>query len=191
MQVKLMNLLRAAEHVRETYGDAELQRVVRACPPSVGHRLKTGIGVEWHPHAEAMAFYEAAEKIIGCGDGRLARACGSYAAKKDLGGLTRRAAFWLARPDFVWKRVNHFWKRHNDEGGFRVLKLDAEGLLRFEVFGVGDDAVHRYGCESLSGWSLEMAKAVGWKRPSIEHPECRAAQGERCIWLLRFEIDRS
>ena len=185
MNVKLQAMQNCARWVEAEYGRRALERALDRCRPETRDRVDSGIAIEWIPMAELMEFYEAVVDVVGAGDRKLLRLSGASSARKNFRSLVGRAATLILSPEAVLKRASALWRQYNDRGELRLIEL-SPGLCRLEVFGV--PRPHWGFCMSLLGWSDELARAVGWKNPSVTHPECRAEGQQRCVIEVRFRL---
>jgi predicted hydrocarbon binding protein len=186
VNVKAQAMLNGAAWLRERFGDADLARVLSACSPAVRERVKTGNAIAWHPAAELDEFLTTIERTLGRGDGKLAEAAGAAAARVNLRRMGLRIAFFLARPEFIMRRVAGVWRQYNDAGEMRVLEF-ANGRMVAELVGVVTPSWAC--CASISGWLAEAALAAGLKRTVVNHVECRSRGHGRCVWYLRRDAD--
>jgi predicted hydrocarbon binding protein len=186
VNVKAQALLHGAAWVRERFGEPALEQVLSACDPAVRERVMTGHAIAWHPVAELDAFLNALDRTLGRGDGKLAEAAGAAAARVNLRRMGVRIAFFLARPEFILRRVAGVWRQYNDAGEMRVLEFGS-GRMVAELVGVGTPS---WGfCCSITGWLAEAALAAGLKRTVVKHVECRSRGAGRCVWHLRRDVD--
>jgi hypothetical protein len=186
VNVKAQALLNGAAWARERFGDAELSRVLSGCSAAVRERVATGNAIAWHPVAELDEFLTAVDRTLGRGDGKLAEAAGAAAARVNLRRMGLRIAFFLARPEFIMRRVAGVWRQYNDAGQMRVLEF-ANGRMVAELVGVTTPSWAF--CCSITGWLAEAALAAGLKRTIVHHVECRSRGGGRCVWNLRRDAD--
>lgn len=183
MQVKAQGLLNAAKWIEESYGQAALRDVIRACGPEVRERYTSAIAIEWHPVAEFVEFLAAADRLLGRGDGRIAEDVGAAGARVNLRGSALRIVFYAARPEFLLKRITQLWRRFNSDGAMLLHSFD-EYAASIEVRGVPDP--QWLFCCSITGWAREIVVAMGGVAPNVRHVECRARGDARCIWALRW-----
>jgi hypothetical protein len=187
VNVKAQAMLNGVAWVREKYGARGLESVLSACSPAVRERCGSAIAINWHPHEELAELLAAADRIFGHGDGKVAEAIGASAARANLRHLGLRLAFFLARPEFLMRRVAGVWRQFNEEGemlvqSFRDGAMDAElvELTRPEWII----------CCSVTGWLYEAGLATGMKHLVTTHSECRARGAKRCAWQLRWNAER-
>jgi len=182
VNVKAQAILNGAAWVRERFGEPALAQVLAVCDPAVRERVMTGNAIAWHPVAELDQFLNALVRTLGHGDGKLAEASGAAAARVNLRRMGMRIAFFLARPEFIMRRVAGVWRQYNDAGEMRVLEFGS-GRMVAELVGVGTPS---WGfCCSITGWLAEAALAAGLKRTVANHVECRSRGFGRCVWNLR------
>jgi hypothetical protein len=153
VNVKAQALLNAAAYVRERYGADGLGQVLAACAPAVR------------------------------GDGKFAEEMGAAGARVNLRKLHLRLAFFLARPEFLMRRVVSLWSNYNDEGEM-IMRDFAKDHMIAELVGCSNPNFAL--CCSITGWFHEGGLSTGLKRVVTTHTECRARGALRCIWQLRW-----
>jgi len=186
MNVKAQAMLNGAAWVRERFGDDALRRVLAACGPAVRERVSIGNAIDWHPVDELDEFLTVIDRELGRGDGRIAEAAGAAAARVNLRRMGLRIAFFLARPEFLMRRVAGVWRQYNDAGQMRVLEF-ANGRMVAELVGVTTPSWAF--CCSITGWLAEAALAAALKGTVVNHVECRSRGGGRCVWNLRRDTE--
>jgi len=157
--------------------------VIRACSEPVRNRYVEAIAINWHPVEEFIEILEVAEAQLGKGDGKIAEEIGASSARSNLRGAMLRLVFYLARPEFLMKRVAQLWRQFNDEGEMVITHFEdfSSGI---EVKGLRTP--NWLFCCTLTGWSREVTKASGGANPHVRHVECRARGGARCLWEIRW-----
>jgi hypothetical protein len=183
VNVKAQALLNGAKCVRDKYGQEALDEVLAACSEAVRERVATAIAINWHPQHELSEFLTTADRLIGHGDGKLGEEIGATGARANLRHLGLRLAFFLARPEFLMRRVAGVWRQYNDEGEMIVREF-TEGRMLSEL--VGLTSPNWVLCCSVTGWLHEAGLATGMKSLVTHHTECRDRGGARCVWLLRW-----
>ncbi|MEO7094473.1 MAG: hypothetical protein ABI175_14555 [Polyangiales bacterium] len=183
MNIKAQGLLNAAKWIEAEFGQGALRDVIRACSVEVRDRYTSAIAINWHPMEEFVEFLEVADRILGRGDGRIAEEIGAAGARKNMKGAMLRLVFYLAKPEFLMKRITQLWRQFNDEGSMDLLHLD-DYSSSIEVRGVTNPQF--LFCATLTGWSREVAIALGGANPVVRHTECRARGASKCIWQLRW-----
>jgi hypothetical protein len=182
VNIKAQGLLNGARWIEEEYGAPTLATVLARCSPAVRDRCASAIAINWHPVEEYVEFLAAAEAVIGKGDGRVAEQIGRASARQNLRGVVVRFALYVAKPDFLLKRLAGLWSQFNDEGGMRLLEFEETNLV-MEIFGIAQP--NALFCCAFTGWCHEVAVASGISSPVARHTECRAHGGARCIWEVR------
>ncbi len=77
MDVKAQGLLHGAAWLRETHGEAALEKVLAACSRGVRERCATASVGNWIPQIEFVEFLTVADRAFGTVDGALAEAIGA------------------------------------------------------------------------------------------------------------------
>lgn len=183
MNVKAQGLLNAAAWVREKFGPEALERVFAACSPAVQERCATAVAINWIPLEEFLELLTAVDRQLGAGDGKLAEGIGAASARVNLRHLGLRLAFFLARPEFLMRRVAGVWRQYNDEGEMLVLSFN-EGEMLAELRGIATS--NWFLCCSITGWLHEAGVATGMKQLVTRHTHCRGTGASRCLWELRW-----
>ncbi len=185
MNVKAQGLLNAAAFVRERFGSEALERVLEGCAPSTREHCLTAIAINWVPFEELADVLRVVDRELGGGDGKLAEAIGAASARANLRHLALRLAFFLARPEFLMRRVAGVWRQYNDAGEMLVLEFSSGSMLaELRAAPVTDRIV----CASVTGWLHEAGLATGMRQLETTHSECRGAGGARCLWSLRWNV---
>lgn len=179
MNIRAQGLLNAALWLEERRGREALADVLARCRPELRERYMTVLAIEWHPMAELVEFIEVAERTLRVPEGSAAREMGAHGARKNLSGVVKRSLLYLASPDYLLRRIAGLWLQFNDRGAMHMRHLDDKyGLLEVE----GVPQPHKLFCATLTGWTEVVADAVGLVGPTVQHVECRATGGARCMW---------
>ena len=189
MQIKAQGLLNAAEWIEETYGPQALAEVVQSCRSEVRDRFTTAIAIEWHPMDELVDFLRCAEAVLPTERKfEISEAVGAAGARKNTAGQLKRFAFYIVRHDYALKRIAGMWRQFNDAGAMHLRELD-EGHALIEVSDVPSPEEHF--CATLTGWCVEVTRAVGLGRTTAVHSECRARGDARCVWDVTWRNHQS
>ena len=188
MQIKAQGLLNAVKFIEARYGRDALSQVVRACSEPVRDRYISAIAINWHPVEEFIEFIETADRILGDGKGKLIEEIGAAGARANMKGIAVRVAFYVAQPDFFFRRVAGLWHQFNDEGEM-VTHFIAEKSGSIEVVGI--KTPNAAFCMTLTGWMREVATALGIQDPVPHHTECRGRGDARCLWDVRWTALRA
>ena len=183
MNVKAQGLFHAATWIEKTFGQAALRDVIRGCRPETRDRYIASTAINWHPLEELVDFLEVADRTLGSGDGSLAIDIGAAGARMNTRNALLRITLYVAKPEMLIRRIGSFWRQFNDEGRVVVLEVGERGA-RFEATGIL--VTHEIFCNTLTGWSREVASAAGARSVTARHVECKARGDERCIWETRW-----
>jgi hypothetical protein len=185
LNVKAQGLLNAAKWIEEQYGQEALRDVVRACSPELRDRYISAIAINWHPVSELIELLETADRLLGRGDGKIAEEIGAAGARSNMKGVFVRLLFYVGRPEFLMRRIAQLWRQYNDQGEMILASFD-DFTSTLEVSGVPHPNWHF--CCTITGWSREVALAMGAVNPSVRHTDCRSRGAEKCIWHLRWTM---
>ena len=184
MKIKAQGLLNASEWIRRHHGDDTLSAILQRCSPAVRERFITAIAIEWHDASEFEEFLAAAEQVVGVPTpGTLAKTLGAAGAEANMSGFMRRAAFYIARPEYAVKRVASTWRQFNDEGSMTFTDFSETGTM-VEVHDLVPPGP--LFCEALTGWCEVLADRVGASSPRAAHVQCRLRGDPVCAWRLRW-----
>jgi hypothetical protein len=113
--------------VRDNFGATALEQVLAKCARPVRERCMTAIAINWHPQEELEEFLSVADQTLGRGDGKLAEAIGAAGAQKNLRHMALRLAFFLARPEFLKRRVAGVWRQYDERSTPSAARAEGTG----------------------------------------------------------------
>ncbi len=185
MQVKAQGLLNAGKFVEQKFGPDALKTVLAQCSPGVRQTYESAIAINWHPAEELYEFVRCAEAKFGSPDGALAQAIGAASARINLKGVLLRIGLYVAKPSYLMTRIAGMWRQFNDEGAMELREMTSAGAT-IELLGLKEPNVVL--CNILTGWTLEIARALDPGLVDAEHTLCRARGDARCIWQVRGKV---
>jgi hypothetical protein len=146
-------------------------------PESLAHYLDERIVVaSWYPEEDVLGLVAACAALFPELD---FKTMGEAAARTHLEGVY---ADLLHRPNAT--RARTLWKTQHDSG---VLSVTGETphSVTYELV----DWNHASGeyCRLLGSYFTEVHRLAGAPRPSFEHPVCRKADQDRCVWVVRWD----
>src|SRR6185312_13952456 len=97
--------------IEATHGRAALDEVLAACSAPVRARCASVLAIEWVPVAEVVDFVGTADRILSTGTGKLAETAGEVGARAGIKSPLLRAAFYLAKPEFLMRRTASVWSQ--------------------------------------------------------------------------------
>jgi hypothetical protein len=185
MRVKAQGFLNAAEYIEHKFGRDELGNVLRECTPVLRERFTSVIAIDWQEMGEFCDFIETAERVLTQPEGQLAEAIGAAGARANTKGMFLRAAFYIGKPDYLLRRVAGMWRQFNDEGAMTVLEMGGQHA-RLEIVGVTPPRTTF--CSVLTGWVGEISRSLRVLDARVQHSQCRARGGKRCLWDVRGAV---
>jgi hypothetical protein len=183
VNVKAQGLFNAATWIEQSYGQAALREVLRACKPETRDRYTSATAINWHPVEELVDLLGVVEKQLGTGDGRAAIEIGAAGARVNNKGMLIRMAMYVSKPELLIKRVSSFWRQFNDAGDMHVFDISDRGV-KFEVLGV--DPTYDLFCCTIVGWAKELVIGAGGRSVSAKHSLCKGRGDPRCLWEVRW-----
>ena len=147
----------------------------------------TAIAIEWHEAEELEEFLQHAEAVLGGPPGKVAKQLGAAGAESNMSGFLRRAAFYVARPEYAMKRVASAWRQFNDEGEM-VLSLTSRPTYSVvEVRGASPPGP--LFCETLTGWCEVLGgQGRGASNARATHTGCTPSRSEpHCRWRVTWD----
>jgi hypothetical protein len=145
-------------------------------PPELAHYLEERIVVaSWYPEEDLIRLLDVCAEVMPEGGFEL---MGALGARTHLEGvyadLLHRSAPTRART---------LWKTQHDSG---VLSVTSETpvSVTYELV----DWAHASGayCRLLGAYFAEAHRLSGAAEPTFEHPACRGASHDRCVWIVRW-----
>jgi hypothetical protein len=163
----------------EKYGLEGWIDVLAQLVPEDRRVLDEVVPVGWYSLALYARLIRAVDQIHGAGDLALVVQLGRYEAERDLTTI-QRAFLRMASPAFLLEKSAEYWRRFHDTGTWTITR---EGTTRVRAYlddwGSGDAAM----CRELIGYLSRAFELVGAKNVRIDHGQCRAHGGERCLFL--------
>lgn len=174
-------VLHAVRFVREGYGDAGHDAVIRALPASVcGTFLGPLHDGSWKPVDDLVAYMETARRLHAPQDGTFFRRLGRHS-----GALSRAAAGFrpmVATPETAIRMGPVTWRAFYDEGRLEVVESsERRGVVRVHGF-----PASRPLCERRSG-AWETLLSTDALSAVVEETRCAAAGAPCCeteiVWM--------
>lgn len=150
--------------------------------PALHRYLEERIVVaSWYPEEEVIELVRACAKLLPVEGGEIFETMGAYAARTHLEGIY---ADLLGRGNAA--RARTLWKTQHDTGLLSV-RSETPSSVTYELTD-WDHASPEY-CRLLGAYFGEVHRLGGAASPGFEHPTCRAAGGDRCVWVVRWTPD--
>jgi hypothetical protein len=181
---KAIHLKNLKKFLLERGGEPLWEKVLAVLTPADRDvAAKPAIASEWLDYHLWWRLLQAAERVLGNGDGAVIRTIGAYDARETLNGIYRVFISFLV-PGFVISRCWMLWQRYYDTGKMVAVKSEPKhGELELRDF-PDLPAGHE---EELIGWMGEALRITGVKNVTVEHPECRARGDAVCRFVLRWD----
>lgn len=152
-------------------------RAAGLLPPQLHHYLEERIVVaSWYPEEDVIGLIGVIAKLL------------PELGFETMGAVTARTHLEGVYADLLRRnsptRARTLWKTQHDSG---VLSVTSETPVSatYELYG-WDHASSDY-CRLLGGYFAEAHRMMGAPNPTFEHPVCRAAKQDRCVWIMRWD----
>jgi predicted hydrocarbon binding protein len=182
------------QFIRERGGPEALVKVLGQLPPHA--RRVCGRTIDpaaWVDLDVWLAFAEAADRVLGQGDGALHRVIGRYTAERDLYAVYSRfpgGAAGLAGGDALTPNIAmlagfvvDFWRQYFSSGT-ATLEVNEPGRVVACIRGFAEPAAPV--CARVLGFMEEASARAGARDVAATHTQCRAAGAEDCRFELRW-----
>ncbi len=176
-----------AEYLRKRHGEEAIAKVFAAMKPEHASIVSGWIArSNWYPFDAYIGFCEAADRILGKGDGSQARETAAIAAEADLGTFLKFVVSVFGTPSELMKRLAMVWGRYYD-GGQLVVTEDGPNGMKFEVRDF--PTPHALHCTIIEGFTerfLQLALKRKGKTVRCSHPKCRTEGAPVCEFVAEF-----
>jgi len=183
-KLKALSILQARTYTRQKYGaDAEVL-IKAAISEEVRAVLYSDqlLAEDWIEVGVALELVMAVDRVLGNGDGELAKTLVRETAERHFKGLYRMI-FMVTSPQAVLEKSSRLWSRYYDRGE-SVLTIHGPGHATARILGCPDLPL---GHEVLiTPYHEEVLRQCGAKQPSAVHTRCVATGAEYCETEVRW-----
>ncbi|MDD9967088.1 MAG: hypothetical protein OXR73_12725 [Myxococcales bacterium] len=165
------------------YGPKAQARVLEALKPEYRASVDNGILVSgWYPLGLSDSLLEAAEHLLGEGDGAICREIGRTSARK---GLTSTYSVFAERltaeqiADKMERTTSLVWRSYYDEGVFHT-RARGETSVESELTELELQAP--WLCHIVGGYIAGHVEVLGGQSVLVEHTSCTLRGRQQCIW---------
>jgi predicted hydrocarbon binding protein len=173
----------ARKFVEQHHGEPAWKSIVASLSESDQATVSSVVAVGWYPVMTYIALLRAIEKKIG--GGRLAAmdALGRFQADHDLNVFYRFVLrFWS--PAVLIEKTAEFWGRYHDTGTWDVRREGDHRVIGSLSQWAG--AEERM-CAATVAYIARLFELVGAESPRVQHPECLARGGRRCLFVIDWK----
>jgi predicted hydrocarbon binding protein len=135
--------------------------------------------VGWYSLPLYARVIRALDEVHGAGDLALVVQLGRYEAERDLTTI-QRAFLRMASPAFLLEKSADYWRRFHDTGTWSIQR---EGTTRVRAYLDGWGHVDTVLCRELIGYFSRAFELVGARKVWVDHAQCRAFGGDRCLFV--------
>jgi hypothetical protein len=179
--VKGSAILARLRFIRERYGEAQVQRVLRSLAPAHREILDARVlPQDWVPFDLFVDLNVTADEAFGRGDLALCYEMGRYSAEINLPTLYR-LFYRLGNPQFIFRKAARLWRVHYDTGS--MVPIEEPGVLRLRIEGF--EPPHRAHCLSVMGWATKSYELSGGVLGEYAEERCRTRGDPACEMVMR------
>lgn len=159
------------------------EAVLAALHPDTRALVESGfLETRWYPYELLLEITEAADRVLGTGDGGICYDVGRFSC--DAGFNTAyRLLFKFGNLGWLLDRAAKAWGSQYDEGEMLVLHRDVGTEVKVELAHVPRPS--RAHCLAIKGWMFRAAELCGEENFTIEET-CRAAGDDACTFTMRW-----
>ena len=184
MLAKSSNMHHMRTWVVRLHGDEGWERVVAALGPEDAATVRSVVSVAWYPFSTQHALLRTIDRVLGTGEGELARVIGRYEADQDL-TIVHRIFLRMANPAFVLEKAGDYWSRFYEAGTWIVTRGEGGTSARGELRDI--EPVDQLFCLYLEAYIFRMFELVGAKNVRGTHSRCRCRGAEACVFEGRWD----
>lgn len=139
--------------------------------------------IQWYPLAPFPRLLRALEDEYGRGDFALVTERGRWAAIHDM-RTVHKLLLKVLSTQWVIEKSMRLWTNFHTTGRWEAAREgDCGARAVLHDLGVVDEAL----CASLRGSILGLLTLSGVRQPSVQHVECRAHGGPRCLYRATWK----
>jgi hypothetical protein len=186
-KLKALSILQARTYTRQQYGENVEERVKAALSEEVRAVLYSAdlLPTDWIEVEMALEQVMAFDRVVGTGDGEVAKALVRDVAQRHFKGLYR-VLFLVASPQSVLEKSSRLWTRYYDRGESELV-IHKPGHATSRVRGCPD--LPRGHEVLVTPYQEEVLRQCGAKEPSAVHKLCVATGSEYCETEIRWKAD--
>jgi hypothetical protein len=168
-QVKGTAIQSSLRYVRERFGAAAVDGILRALPADKGGLLKGSILVSaWYPLETLIEYMKEAERQLGAQAPELLYDMGKASCDHGVTGVYK-VFFKVGSPEFVTSRSARVFSSYYDTGDLRLLE-SRDGYSCVEILGLEPSTPQL--CARLHGWLHRTLELAGAKNVRSTHSSC-------------------
>jgi hypothetical protein len=184
-RLKALSILQARTYTRQLYGAGIEERVKAALSDEVRQVLYSDqlLPGDWIEVAAGLEQVMVFDRVVGTGDGEIAKKLVRDVAQRHFKGLYR-VLFMVASPESVLEKGSRLWTRYYDRGESSLV-IHEPGHATSRIHGCPDLPL---GHEVLvTPYQEELLRQCGAKQPSAVHRLCVAKGSEFCETEIRWK----
>ncbi|MCM2265689.1 MAG: HD domain-containing protein [Desulfuromonadales bacterium] len=139
----------------------------------------------WLSQEQVNRFVEKAVELTG--NPALAREAGQYGASPESFGAMRSYVLSFVSPHIMFERIGEVISRLLRSSTYTPEWI-APSAIAISVVPKPGVKEELYQCENRVGVFEAVLQSFHYKYPAIEHPECLFKGGNRCLYVIRWEI---
>ena len=170
--------------VRLEHGPAGLDRVIGGCSAALAALIAEGPRtVRWYPLALFVELNDVIDRVLGAGDGAMAKQLGRLGADANMTTIYR-LFYRLGSVRWVMARAARLWHMHYDAGRIEVVERGAQDM-DLHLIGVPEPACTH--CRAVQGWAERSIELSGGTQVVTSIATCRRAGAQTCCISTRWK----
>lgn len=178
--MKGIGFTNARAFVIEKFGAVTYDVVLEQVSASDRMDIEAVVPVGWYDVYLFGRLLHTIDRICGDGDLKLLKSVGAFEAEHDFNRAVRML-LRVTSPEYVFKTHKRLWSHFQKTGEWTIESqpMGMKGILT-------DWAVDLALCTELSGYLARLLEFTGGRNVAVEHPVCRARDGENCTFKFRW-----
>jgi hypothetical protein len=186
-RVRGMAFLGAAHHIKHTFGEDTLTRIVQDAGPATQKTFAKKIdGLGLQPYESFVGLLRSFDRHLGTGDLSFCKSLGDFAARKDLQTVFKGYAIRPSPEDMI-RACTPIWGMYTDGAGSMVAlhTRPDNTVLRIHDFAEMDPA-H---CRMMEGWMIAAMDFIGARvLPGACERQCMSRGDQFHEFWCRWEL---
>ena len=139
----------------------------------------------WFTQRQVNRFHEVLQNLTG--NLKIAREAGRYATSPDATGVMRQYIMGFSTPEKAYEMIGRATRNFTRSSEFKSRKI-ASNMVEITVRPVDGITERPFQCDNRIGFIEAMGQIFTNRLPTVEHPECMFQGGDRCRYVVSWEV---